>query len=539
MTILETMRDPKLFGPWFTDRLSWRAWEAFLSALFGLPMDDPEMVEIFRKHTNRTVVPLHPMREAWVIVGRRGGKSRIAASVAVFLACFRNYTQYLAPGEVGTLAVIAADRQQARIVMDYIGALFDNVEMLRELVVAQKKESIELANRVRIEVHTASFRGVRGYSLVGVVCDEIAFWRTDDGSANPDTEILAALRPGMATIPGALLIAISSPYARRGALWEAHRRHFGRDGDPVLVWQADTRAMNPRVDQQIIQDEYDKDPVAASSEYGALFRTDIDAFVPREAVEAVVVPRRLELPPRPGISYRAFADPSGGSSDSMTLAIAHREGDKLILDCIRECRPPFRPSDVVAEFATVMKSYGVTTVIGDHYGGEWPREQFRVHGIYYKTADMVKSELYLELLPRVMGCRVELLDNAKLITQLCGLERRTSRSGRDSIDHGLGGHDDVVNAVAGAIERAGREVAWHMAPEEESERPLRQNDIYNAQLEEHMTQSYPGYGESDDLTCGHCLHRDDRKDGKCRCSLRKFLVKKDQPACDRIDVAAP
>src|SRR5262245_29030403 len=52
----------------------------------------------------------------------------------------------------------------------------------------------------------------------------------------------------MATVPGALLLAISSPYARRGVLWDAYRRHFGRDGDPVLVWQASSRAMNPGVD---------------------------------------------------------------------------------------------------------------------------------------------------------------------------------------------------------------------------------------------------------------------------------------------------
>src|SRR5262249_36329059 len=67
-----------------------------------------------------------------------------------------------------------------------------------------------------IEVHTASFQAVRGYTLIGAVCDEIAFWRAED-SANPDTEILNGLRPGMATVSGAMLLCISSPYARRRA----------------------------------------------------------------------------------------------------------------------------------------------------------------------------------------------------------------------------------------------------------------------------------------------------------------------------------
>lgn len=200
LTILEAMHDAALFGPWFRDRTSWRAWEAFLSALFGLPMQE-EAAALFSKHTGRTLPPSTPAREAWMVVGRRGGKSRIAALIAVFLACFRDYRHLLAPGEVGTLAVIAADRRQARVVFKYICGFLDAVPMLRQLVVGRKSESIELSNRVTIEVHTASFRAVRGYSLIGVVCDEIAFWQTDEASANPDSEILTGLRPAWRRYP--------------------------------------------------------------------------------------------------------------------------------------------------------------------------------------------------------------------------------------------------------------------------------------------------------------------------------------------------
>ena len=194
MTILDAMHDPELFAPWFKGRSSWGAWEAFLAALFGLPLGS-EAESIYRAHTHRHVPPPAPAREAWMIVGRRGGKSRIAALIAVYLACFRDHRSYLAPGEMGTLAVIAADRRQARTVMRYIVGFLEAVPMLRPLIVNQTKETIELNNRVVIEVHTASFRAVRGYSLIGVICDEIAFWQTDDASANPDTEILNGLRP--------------------------------------------------------------------------------------------------------------------------------------------------------------------------------------------------------------------------------------------------------------------------------------------------------------------------------------------------------
>ena len=448
LTILDATRDPSLFGPWFQGK-SWDAWKAFLAALFGLPINRATL-EIYRQHTRRTSVPELPSKEAWLVVGRRGGKSRIAALVAVFLACFRDYRKILAPGERGTVMVIAADRKQARHVFGYIAGLLDGVSMLAQMVESRTRETINLNNRVAIEVHTANFRAVRGYTVIAAICDEIAFWRSED-SANPDTEILNGLRPGMATVPNALLLCISSPYARRGALWDAYRRHYGQDQDPVLVWQADTRSMNPSVDEQVIAEAYDQDESVAAAEYGAQFRRDIESFVSAEAVDAVVIPGRYELPAVTGIRYMAFVDPSGGSQDSMTLAIAHHENGKAVLDALREHKPPFSPEAVASEFAGMLKAYHISTVTGDRYGGEWPREQFRKRGIEYKPADKPKSELYLELLPAINSGKVELLDNTRLLAQLRSLERRTSRIGRDTVDHGPGGHDDLANAVAGAL----------------------------------------------------------------------------------------
>jgi len=122
-----------------------------------------------------------------------------------------------------------------------------------------------------------------------------------------------------------------------------------------------------------------------------------------------------------------------------------------VLDAIRERKPPFSPDDVVIEFAALLKSYGIHRIAGDRYAGEWPRERFRAHRISYEPADKPKSDLYRDMLPLLNSGRVELLDHSRLVAQLCGLERRTARSGRDSIDHAPGGHDDLCNAVAGVI----------------------------------------------------------------------------------------
>ena len=192
LTILDLMDDPQVFGPWFSGP-SWGAWRVFLRVLFGLPLS-PAARATYTTHTGRQHPPTAQAAEAWLVVGRRGGKSLIAALVAVFLACFREYAHVLAPGERGTVMVITADRQQARTVFRYITGLLDGVPMLARLIASRTKETITLTNNVNIEVHTASFRAVRGYTVVAAVLDEVAFWPTEE-SASPDTEIVQAIRP--------------------------------------------------------------------------------------------------------------------------------------------------------------------------------------------------------------------------------------------------------------------------------------------------------------------------------------------------------
>ena len=446
LTIIDAMSDPQLFGSWFKAS-SWDNWRVFLKALFCLPMLAND-VKRFTEFTGRKSPPLG-VREGWLVVGRRGGKSLIAALVAVFLGCFKDYREFLAPGERGTLMVIAADRKQSRVVMRYIMGFLDSVPMLASMIERRTKESVDLSNSVTIEVHTCSFRSTRGYSIIACIADEIAFWRSED-SANPDAEVVSAIRPGMASIPGSMLLCLSSPYARRGELWKTYQRYYGKDS-PTLVWKAGTRSMNPTVPQSVIDKAYEEDPAAASAEYGAQFRRDIESFISEEVVEGLVVPNRRELPPLENVSYQAFCDPSGGSRDSMTLGIAHRENGTVILDAIRERIPPFSPQQVVAEFSKLLERYRMTEVTGDKYAGLWPREQFKNHGISYRTSDRTKSEIYVEFLPLLNSDQVELLDHKRLTSQLCGLERRTSRSGKDSIDHAPHSHDDVINAAAGAV----------------------------------------------------------------------------------------
>lgn len=447
ITLLNACRDPALFGPWFKNQHTWRAWRVFLRALFGLPFM-PGDAAIYRRHTGREKPPRKQAKEAWLIVGRRGGKSFVVALVAVFLACFRDYTRYLSPGERATVMALACDRKQARVVMRYVTALLEEVSMLSRMVESFGSESIDLSNRVTIEVHTASFRSVRGYTVAAAILDEIAFWRSED-SANPDTEIVAALRPAMTTIPGALLLGISSPYGRRGVLWDAYRDHYGQDG-PVLVWKADTRSMNPTIPQSEIDRAYEEDPTAAAAEHGADFRADIEGFLDPAWLDAAVREGLHEIPPAPGKTYVAWADPSGGKRDSFTLSIAHNEGGRLILNVCRARRPPFNPLTVVAEFSHVLKDYRLARVTGDRYSAEFVVSAFRENGISYEPSERSASDVYLEVLPYFAQGSIQLLDNRTLLHELRQLERRTGQA-KDVVSHPLRAHDDSACSACGAL----------------------------------------------------------------------------------------
>jgi hypothetical protein len=449
VTIIEALDDPSLFRSHFRGD-TWGPWRAFLQALFALPMDDAALA-LYQHHTARTGPPTAPFKEAALVIGRRGGKSRVLALIAVFLATFRDYGPCLVPGEVATIAIIAADRRQARSNFRFTLGLLKEVPMLAALIDDETAETISLKNRVQIEIATASFRVSRGYSFAAILADEVAFWRSED-SANPDQEIIAAIRPGLATIPGSMLLLASSPYRKRGVLYNTFTKHFGRDAGRVLVWRGATLEMNGALDPAIVEEAYEDDPEAASAEYGAEFRSDLSDFVPRDVISSIMPQDIHEIAPVSGARYVAFIDPSGGTgTDSMCVAIAHRDGERAILDCVREVKPPFSPEAVTIELANLLRSYGINKVKGDRYAGEWPRERLWVRGIHYELADQPKSDMYRDVLPILNSGRAQLLNIPRLASQFCGLERRTSRSGKDSIDHAPGGHDDVANVVAGVL----------------------------------------------------------------------------------------
>ena len=448
ISLRESLRDPNLLGGALSGD-SWNPWRTLLIAAMGEPLYDDER-EIFTKLTGRAHEPGQRVNEFVAVIGRRGGKSRAMATLACYIAALCDHSDALVHGERGIVLSIAPNQKQAKISLDYAEAIFQHSPIMRQLIANRTASALELSNDISVEVRPASFRSLRGPTYLAAICDEAAFWLAENsGSVNPDIEIINAVRPGLATTRGPLIIA-SSPYAKTGVLWNTFRRHYGAGGAPdILVAQGASRDFNPTIPQSVVDRALEADRVRNTAEFLAEFRSDVEGFVALEAVEACTGDYR-EMLPAANNFYRAFTDPSGGSDDSFALAISHKSENRIIIDAIREARPPFSPDAVVDDFAALLKSYRVSRVTGDRYAGEFPRELFRKHGIAYDLAKQTKSELFRDLLPLLNSGRIVLPRNDRLQGQIVGLERRTSAVGRDTISHPDRGHDDVANAVAGA-----------------------------------------------------------------------------------------
>jgi hypothetical protein len=444
--ILQAFGNPILFPQFQGD--SWKPWRTVLAALFGLPMD-AEQLAFYRDITGRQNSADKPFKEGWLICGRRGGKSNVLAFIGVYMAIFKDYSRDLAPGEWAIVRIMAGSRDQAQNIFRFVHGMLHGSPYLEGFIVRETMETFELSNRVKIEIGPASFRTTRGFTYAAILADEVSIWYSDE-SANPASEILAACRPGMGTIPDSILLAASSPLGRTGPIWDAYDKWYGKEDKPLVV-RAPTRTMNNLITQAFIDQQTELDPIKCAAEYLVEFRGDIETFIELEQIRACIQPGVHERAPVRDYRYWAFCDPSGGRADSMTLAIAHRAGNTVVLDLIREREPPFSPEGVVEEFAELMRQYRINKVVMDRYGGEWVSERFKAVDITPEATEHVTTELYLYFLPMVNSRGVDLLDHNPFVYQLNALKRIPSRTGgRDRVEHPRGAHDDICNAVAGA-----------------------------------------------------------------------------------------
>jgi hypothetical protein len=451
------MLDARLFGRTFAGP-SFAAWRTVAKMLDGLPLDAGELA-LYRQLTQRDAPPAAPFSECYIIKPRRAGGTLFAAALGLHAALL-DHREKLGPGEYSTVGMIAADRRQARQLMNYAEGLIADSPVIAAEVTGRTQQSISFAHRVNLEVHVTSFRSTRGYSFACVVLDELAYFR-DALSANPDIELVRAVRPGLANLGGRLL-GLSSPHSRRGHLYAMYQQHYGKPSD-VLVIAATHQQLNPTIDPKVVERAMAEDPQAARSEWFGEFRSDVSQWLPDELIDLALEAGRLKRGSRQ--SPVAFVDMSGGRHDASVLAIAHAEQvvedgqspPNLFLDHLHCVPAPHEPAAVVGLFVAALKDYRLQKVVGDRFAAAWPVDAFAKAGISYESAELDKSAIYGEVLPLFAERRVELLADKRLATELRLLERKPRTGGRgDSVDHPPRGHDDCANACAGSLWLASR-----------------------------------------------------------------------------------
>ena len=453
MDIIQFRHDPELLGrlPHMRTPETQRAWDCWLRALYGLPIEDEADLDLFRVCTGRQTPHVGGYPEGAAITGRQSGKTQCAADVVTFTAA-------TAPADGsadGTYAVLVAQdmRGSMRAAFQYIRQAFERVPMLARMVAAQTAETITLTNGVTIAVYPCRPSAVRGIRALVAVADELAFYRTSDG--NPvDTEMLRALRPALATTGGKLIVQ-SSPYGQTGALWELHRRAFGNESSTTLVWQATAPTMHVGLPADYLARMEADDPEAYRSEVLGEFRAGLATLLDPEALDACVAEWR-EQPPRDGVAYHVGADISGGQRDATTAAASFLDGDRVVIAAVRAWPAPHNPEQVMGEVVEFAKSYRCGhRIVADRYAAQFPARAAERHGARLEPSELDRSALYLELLPRVQAGTIVIPNDPATLRELRGLERKRGFAGKDRVDHRPGAHDDRANALALAAYLAG------------------------------------------------------------------------------------
>ncbi len=191
-------------------------------------------------------------RQRWVLrVGRRGGKSSTLSRLLVAWVLWGPWT--IPPGDTAMVAIVSVDREEAAKRMVTVEAILAAIGVAHE----KKTQAQEIhipERRAAFAVKTCSLTGTIGFTSIAVFCDEQAKWQSKEGGANPANEVMATLRPTMATQPLAFEIDCSAPWGTddyhaklcdagttdaqvydHAATWEAH---------PALTEER-TRAMEP------------------------------------------------------------------------------------------------------------------------------------------------------------------------------------------------------------------------------------------------------------------------------------------------------
>lgn len=391
-------------------------------------------------------------RQGVIRAGRRAGKSSTFCRLAVVEGVYGQH--HIPPGDVGVVAFISTTRDEAGQRLRTVKAILDALGIKYRPC----DGGVELADKpIAFKVYTASVSGVSGFTGILIVADEVAKWKDSDTGANPATEVLASVRPTMATQPNARIILSSSPLGK----WDAHFDAYEQgDNDFQVTAYATTWEANPSVTEA---DTHALEPDEATwmREYKAIPSTEIleSLFTDAEIDKTTrAAPESVER--EAGVTYEAAMDPAT-RANAWTLVIAALRdtgrGVRRSIVCAREWRgtsaQPLSPKVVFAEAAPLLTSYGVDTVWSDQASGDALRDiasDVNINLVLEPWTQANKISAFRDLQTWVRTDQVELAPIEHMKQDLLGVRRKYTRSGVtiDLLKTPDGRHSDYAPAIA-------------------------------------------------------------------------------------------
>jgi hypothetical protein len=415
--------------------------------------------------------------------GVRSGKDMVASALSLWEGIFGMHAEVAAVGEVPVIVCVAQDRAAAvHVFLNYVKGYIRHSALLADQVAKVRRDSVELKSGVHVRAYPSTDSAMLGISSPMIVLDEIAAWPSDPGLQNNDVAIYRALRSRQGSFRSATrAFILSTPRGQAGVLYDAFR-DFGRQ-DPnsrTLLWSSSTAEMNPIFSRDLLAREQKRDPHGFSQYYEATFgiseRSFLDAVWIANAVREF---DQLVYEPASGRTWGAACDWSGGSErgDSTAMAVGFREHvdglDRIVVAKVQVWDlargENWNPETIAEQMTAILKSYGLRNIWGDRYAAGFIRSAFERRGITYSNPvkrtlkgatdgwqqgkyldePLDRSALYLTALPFFASGQIVIPNNVRLLKELGDLERKTT--GKETVDHPAGQHDDVANAVCACI----------------------------------------------------------------------------------------
>lgn len=479
---------------------------AICRAIDGLPLgdlgDDPAIVAAFGgpKAIAYLQAPEGKPREVYIIGGSRIGKTLLAAAL-LFKASQTVDLTGLGLGDEPRAPVLSLDKDKANACYTHLinnvkapdgalrGYLLDEGRNELDSQAAWLRHPSGRKIQVCVTANKAAGNAVVSYFLAGVIFDEAckmhgvgeAVVNFDDARTNALGRLL----------PGAQLIAIGSPWAPFGPMYEAFQNRLGKPAPDLVVIHARGDVANPwwwtpkRVAELPAKIRH--------TEVDAKFQAPEEALYDEETIKACGRPAG-DLPRERRLGYVATMDPAT-RSNAWTLTVGTHKGGKLVVACVRQWLPqpgaPLSPSTVFSEMAPLLRGYGVDAVVTDQYSTDALRELADLTGLslveHAWTADR-KTECYGALATRFAERTVEVPLDPDLLDDLKMVKRRVTQEGVSIVlperKHatGLKRHCDYAAALASLQDQAPAEEpeeteqSWENREIERRERRARERE---------------------------------------------------------------